>query len=1149
VWSPSQVLQAAWYRGTNTADGFNISGNATIDPGQGDDGVTFHDGDHTFVYNRGDGSDVYSPWFNYPNNTETLSLPDQTFADTYITAVGNDLLVTDLATNQMVRFTGWSQGAGYQGAVQFGDGTRLNNADLIYWTTAGDFSYNGTRGNDTIRGSFRDQHLAGGDGNDFIDGGSGSDTLSGGAGNDTMSVSVDGPGELKTIDGNDGNNTADFGNFSAAVSVDMAANTIAAQTRDNASLDSGTWRTIATLANIQNLRGSAFNDYLGGDGNANLLTGGAGNDTLDGRSGNDTLDGGAGNDLLIGGIGSDTFIFGLGYGADTIAAATDSGNDTVVFGAGITRSNLQISHTQTDMTIQIAGTSDSLTMQGEWAPASNVGDISRFVFADGSSASVLDLRMQALQAVNATEFLYEPQDGTVQVNVDGSYPWQSMRLDRISSSQVSLNTSANGRDLILRVNTGQTITLSNVLYGGLHLGTLTFADGNLDIQRVLPAVSSTGTAQLLNVNGDLVVNAPNGNLTLSGGLGNDTLIGGDMNNNATDRFIYASGDGNLDIEAHVYSWNTLNNTLQLTDLNASDVTIGRVNSTLQIQVNATGRILTVGNEFNSTNHDGIQQISFADGTVMTRDQITAAGWYRAGTGNVSLTAQNGNATMLAGTGNDTVTAGDMNNNAAVTFLYDSPDGNLDVESHVYPWNVLNNTLQLRDLNASDVTIGRNGSNLQIQVNATGRTVTVGGEFNSTNHDGIQQIRFADGSVMTRDQIAGAWYRAGFGNVTVTAQNGNATMVAGTGDDTLIAGDMNNNASDTFMYSAVDGNLSIAAHVYSWNTLANTLRLTDLNVSDVTLSRVNADLRVAINATGRVITVGNEFVSTNHDGIQQISFAAGTSMTRDQITAAAWYRAGAGNVTVTAQNGSATMLAGTGNDTLVGGDMNNNGAADTFIYASGDGNLDVEAHVYSWNSFNNTLQLSDLNASDVTLSRVNNDLHVAVNATGRVITVGNEFHSTTYDGIQQIAFADGTTLNRTQIQAQAYVRGTGGNDVVGTSSSPFGMGGVTFDLGKGNDSVYADWANNETVLYYAGDGNDTYRLWDGSASADVLQLPDLAPGDLTLHRNGNDLLIGFHNSADTITFTNEFTNNNYGINGISFGTGATWDRNYINSNLT
>jgi hypothetical protein len=112
-----------------------------------------------------------------------------------------------------------------------------------------------------------------------------------------------------------------------------------------------------------------------------------------------------------------------------------------------------------------------------------------------------------------------------------------------------------------------------------------------------------------------------------------------------------------------------------------------------------------------------------------------------------------------------------------------------------------------------------------------------------------------------------------------------------------------------------------------------------------------------------------------------------------------------------------------------------------------------------------------------------------------------------------------------------------------------MGGVTFDLGKGNDSVYADWANNETVLYYAGDGNDTYRLWDGSASADVLQLPDLAPGDLTLHRNGNDLLIGFHNSADTITFTNEFTNNNYGVNGISFGTGATWDRNYINSNLT
>ena len=43
------------------------------------------------------------------------------------------------------------------------------------------------------------------------------------------------------------------------------------------------------LFNIENLRGSAFNDTLTGDGSNNVLEGGPGNDTLNGNGGIDTV--------------------------------------------------------------------------------------------------------------------------------------------------------------------------------------------------------------------------------------------------------------------------------------------------------------------------------------------------------------------------------------------------------------------------------------------------------------------------------------------------------------------------------------------------------------------------------------------------------------------------------------------------------------------------------------------------------------------------------------------------------------------------------------------------------------------------------------------------------------------------------------------
>ncbi len=70
-----------------------------------------------------------------------------------------------------------------------------------------------------------------------------------------------------------------------------------------------------TLAGIENLTGSAFDDVLAGDAGAN---------TLMGLAGDDTLEGNGGDDILIGGAGTDTAIF-AGVVADFTIETADGG--------------------------------------------------------------------------------------------------------------------------------------------------------------------------------------------------------------------------------------------------------------------------------------------------------------------------------------------------------------------------------------------------------------------------------------------------------------------------------------------------------------------------------------------------------------------------------------------------------------------------------------------------------------------------------------------------------------------------------------------------------------------------------------------------------------------------------------------------------
>ena len=193
------------------------------------------------------------------------------------------------------------------------------NRDMELTGTANPDKLVGAGGEDTLRGAPEDADTNAMD-HDFLSGGDGNDELFGGMGDDTLEG---GPGE-DTLNGGAGSDTITYANSAEAVRVNLGK---AEHTGGEAQGD--------VIQEVENIIGSAGNDWLRGDTNDNVLTGGAGDDTLiGGGGGNDMLMGGAGDDELNGGEGDDTLTGGMGAdelnggpGMDTISY---DGSDSAV---------------------------------------------------------------------------------------------------------------------------------------------------------------------------------------------------------------------------------------------------------------------------------------------------------------------------------------------------------------------------------------------------------------------------------------------------------------------------------------------------------------------------------------------------------------------------------------------------------------------------------------------------------------------------------------------------------------------------------------------------------------------------------------------------------------------------------------------------
>ncbi len=195
----------------------------------------------------------------------------------------------------------------------------------------GDYEIYGGEGDDRLFGNNGVDLLVGGDGADTFVGGEGADTIDGGSGGDVADYGYDrvpvfvdlalgtgrgghAEGDVLTgienligshgddvLLGDEGNNTIRGGSGADKIDGRGGRDTLSYQASgwsglvvDLAAGSGGTPGEVDTIANIENVTGTSYDDVIRGDAANNLLRGGYGSDRLTGRAGADTIDGGTG---------------------------------------------------------------------------------------------------------------------------------------------------------------------------------------------------------------------------------------------------------------------------------------------------------------------------------------------------------------------------------------------------------------------------------------------------------------------------------------------------------------------------------------------------------------------------------------------------------------------------------------------------------------------------------------------------------------------------------------------------------------------------------------------------------------------------------------------------------------------------------------
>ena len=717
----------------------------------------------------------------------------------------------------------------------------------------------GSAYNDTLTGNGGDNLLAGSWGDDSLVGGAGDDSLDGGAGADTM-------------DGGAGLNTVSYAAAEIGAKVDFAPASGFPQGSGAAEGDA--------FISIQVLVGSAFNDTLLGDVEANRFEGGAGNDSLDGRGGEDTLLGGDGDDSYGVDSAGDVIIeAGFRGGADTVYAAVD-----YTLGDDLEALHLvgAASHgIGNDLDNTIVASAGGATLEGLAGTDRLEGSVGDDLLLGGFGYDIVT---------------GDSGNDTLEAGADGANLAGGAGDDLLLGGEGSdvAEFSGNRSDYAIGALSGGFLTLTDLRAPAISTGAdsllgvdyLSFADAFIGVADLLSAApsgladtlfGSIGADSINALAGADLVFGVEGNDTLFGNTGQDTLHGGDGEdslNGGTDADRLLGGAGNDTYVVDNAGDQVVEAANEGNDLvkTSVDFTLGANLERLAIS-GAIGR-LGGGNALDNTLTGG----SGADTLLGEGGRDTLSGSFGhdsllGGAGEDSLNAGDGNDTLLGGDGQDTLAGG----NGA-----DSLDGGEGNDS-------------LASGTGADTLLGGLGADL-LKAD-TGADSLDGGDGADTLFGGADD-----------DTLAG-----GEGADSLVGELGNDSILGGAGADRLYG----NDNADTLL-GGLDNDTLVGGN--GADSLAGEEGADSLlggADNDVLLGGEGAD-RLGGEA-GDDSLVGGTGADSLNGGLDNDSLAGGAD--NDTLNGADGQdllRGEAGNDNLAGAAGNDTLVASAGNDTLTGG---------------------------------------------------------------------------------------------------------------------------------------------------------------------------------------------------------------------------------------
>ncbi|UCH48816.1 MAG: VCBS domain-containing protein [Betaproteobacteria bacterium] len=367
--------------------------------GKGDDILAGGPGADVYLFNRGDGDDIFRDTLASASSAEAsvfvfgegIHREDLTFLPgSLIIDLGAADASDPMSAHDTIYVEGFHVDDPFStpviAALYFADGDVMSFEDIVeqgFDITGTEFSDKGedpqypalvgTEIRDRINGLAGNDVLIGLGGDDVLDGGSGADTMQGGTGDDSYLVDAldevidaEGSNSIKFVDDTSLGavqviRTVDLGDEYFGVYV--GSHGIVAIDPAQPAFDSFSFGDETTV-NYEELLGARFfeaqslvgsdeaddsivghagNDQLIGLGGSDVLLGYDGEDVLDGGAGNDVLDGGGGRDELIGGAGADIYLLYAGSGNDRIVENGESYDyDFVAVEEGLTSADVNL---------------------------------------------------------------------------------------------------------------------------------------------------------------------------------------------------------------------------------------------------------------------------------------------------------------------------------------------------------------------------------------------------------------------------------------------------------------------------------------------------------------------------------------------------------------------------------------------------------------------------------------------------------------------------------------------------------------------------------------------------------------------------------------------------------------------------------------